>query len=143
VQQPEARGVVDIDLIAREPSDRQHLAVGAILQLIRIADRDTALYIAGARVQQEQRIGRRVAHHQRFAVRRQHQMVRLPQQGDRLGDLVRGEVDHVDRRVVGIDHEDGVGLRAAGQHDQQACRQLQAQPAGARQWCGHGRASWR
>ena len=112
VQQRQGGGVVDVDLVAREPGHGQVAAVGAVLQLVGVRHRHVPLQRAGLGVEKEGGIAGGVADHQRAAVRGQGHVVRLAQHRD-AADLPAGRgVELADRGVGGIEHEgDPGGLR--------------------------------
>ena len=106
-------------LVARQAGHGQPLAVRAVLQLVWVAHHRPALHLASDRVEEDHRVARGVPDQQRAAVRRQHHVVRLAQDGD-AGDLGMAiRVEQADRCLCRIDHEgQGTGDGNRGQQDE-------------------------
>ncbi len=97
LQQLHARGVVDIDLIAREAIHHEEPAVRAECQLIRIGHRHALLQRAGRRIEEQHLVADGVADQQAFAVGTECDVMRLAQHRNAAEFLLRRHVHQADR----------------------------------------------
>ena len=108
-----------IDVHPVEPQRRgdKPLAVRRVAELIRIGNvAHAALNLATDRVEKVQVVADRVAHDQRLAVGRAHQVVRFLAHREALDLLARGRIDQADARLTRIQHHDHVGTRRRSEH---------------------------
>jgi hypothetical protein len=120
---------VDVHVVQPVARGDEPLHVARELQLVRIDDAvDHALHLGGLRVQEGQRVARRIGHDDRLFVRRHVDVVRLLAGGDALLFAPVDRIDHAHAGVQRVENEDrrGFGRCGVGRLERQGRQNRQA-----------------